>query len=403
MQPLLTQLLNLPGIEVENYTDCEGQLILEVEAMTTQATCPRCQQVSSHLHQNHWYLARDLSISGRTVFLKVNRRQFKCITCGKPFSETLDFIGNRRKQTNRFAETIVQQVLHSDIHNVAIQNDLTDEEVWSMVQYISKKKLRIDLSCLKRLGVDEIALRKGQGDYIVVLVDLDRRVPIGFAESRKQEDVRKVLEGWGEAVLEQIVEVSIDLSGNYKGLVHKLLPNAQVIADRFHVMKLVNQDLDAARKAIQKANQERVEGVEKARIAAVLKRSKYALLKAEEDLTEKQRAKLEEIRETLPSLAQMHQQKEGFREIFEKAKDWNEGTFQLLDWLAEAQANFQDSVGTICRWFGEVTGYFENRTTSGAVEGINNKLKLIKRSGYGFRNFDNFQLRCLICWHLAIS
>jgi transposase len=139
MQPLLTQLLNLPGIEVENYTDFEEHLVLEVEAMTTQATCPRCQQVSAHPHQNHWYLARDLSISGRTVFLKINRRQFKCKTCDKPFSETLDFIGNRRKQTNRFAEAIVQQVIHSDIHNVAIQNDLTDEEVWSMVQYVSKK------------------------------------------------------------------------------------------------------------------------------------------------------------------------------------------------------------------------------------------------------------------------
>ena len=118
MQPLLTDLLNLPGIEVENYTDCGKELILEVEAMTTQATCPRCEQVSCHLHQNHWYLARDLSISGKTVFLKVNRRQFKCATCGKPFSETLDFIGHRRKQTDRFAELIVGQVLHSDIHNV---------------------------------------------------------------------------------------------------------------------------------------------------------------------------------------------------------------------------------------------------------------------------------------------
>jgi transposase len=74
------------------------------------------------------------------------------------------------------------------------------------------------VSSLKRLGIDEIALRKGQGDYIVVLVDLDRRVPLGFA-----------------------------LSGNYKGLVNKLLPNATVVADRFHVMKIVNQDLDAAR------------------------------------------------------------------------------------------------------------------------------------------------------------
>ncbi|MCH9055287.1 hypothetical protein L5220_05085 [Synechococcus sp. PCC 6716] len=134
-----------------------------------------------HLHQNHWYLVRDLSISGRTVFLKINRRQFKSRTCGKPFSETLDFIGNRRKQTDRFAQSIVQQVLHSNIHNVAISNGLTDEEVWSIVQYVSQKtprrsvkKLHVDVSSVKRLGIDEISLRKGQGDYIVVLVDLER-------------------------------------------------------------------------------------------------------------------------------------------------------------------------------------------------------------------------------------
>lgn len=259
------------------------------------------------------------------------------------------------------------------------------------------------MSSLKRLGIDEIALRKGQGDYIVVLVDLERKEPIGFAASRTQEDIKKVLEEWGEAVLNQIVEVSIDLSGNYKGLVHKLLPNADVVVDRFHVMRIVNQDLNAARKALRQANQEQTDEVEKSRIEAVLKQSKYALLKPEENLSEKQKAKLEEIRQVLPSLAQMHQQKEAFRAIFEQAEDWHDGTLQLLDWLAEAEEAFQKSVGTICRWFGEVTGYFDNRTTSGAVEGINNKLKLIKRSGYGFRNFDNFQLRCLICWHLAIG
>lgn len=244
-------------------------------------------------------------------------------------------------------------------------------------------------------------MRKGQGDYIVVLVDLDRRVPLGFAPSRKQEEVRNVLEGWGADVLNQIVEVSIDLSGNYKSLAHKLLPNATVVADRFHVMKIVNQDLDMARKALNKANDKTDDEVEKARIAAALKHSKYVLLKPEENLTEKQKIKLKEIREVLPPLAQMHQHKEAFRAIFVQAKDWGDGTFRLLDWLAQAQDAFQKSVGTICRWFGEVTVYFDNRTTSGGVEGINNKLKLIKRSGYGFRNFDNFQLRCLIYWHLA--
>jgi transposase len=73
------------------------------------------------------------------VLLKINRRQFKYQTCGKPFSETLDSIGNHRKQTDRFAQSIVQQVPHSDVHNVATQNDLIDEEVWSMVQHMIKK------------------------------------------------------------------------------------------------------------------------------------------------------------------------------------------------------------------------------------------------------------------------
>ena len=113
-------------------------MIIEVEAKTEEATGPRSRQESCHLDQNHWYLARDLSISQRQVFLKVNRRQFKCLSGGKPFSEELDFIGRRRKHTDRFAQAIVQQVLHSEPHNVALNNHLADEEE-SMVKYLRKK------------------------------------------------------------------------------------------------------------------------------------------------------------------------------------------------------------------------------------------------------------------------
>ena len=219
-----------------------------------------------------------------------------------------------------------------------------------------------------------------------------------MAEFRKQEDVKQVLEGWGTGVLEQIVEVSIDLSGNYKGLVNKILPNADIVADRFHVMKLVNQELNATRNAVIKGNVEN-QDAEKMRANAALKSSKYAVLKPEEKLTQLQQLKLSEVKAVSPLLASMHQQKEAFRAIFETAENWADGTLKLLDWLESAQEKFPRSVGTICRWFGEVIGYFENRTTSGAVEGINNKLKLRKRSGYGFIKFENFQLRCLICWH----
>ncbi|KRH95829.1 hypothetical protein ASL19_09660 [Cylindrospermopsis sp. CR12] len=64
---------------------------------------------------------------------------------------------------------------------------------------------------------------------------------------------------------------------------------------------------------------------------------------------------------------------------------------------------FPKTIGTMIRWFGEIVGYFNGRTTSGIVEGINNKLKLIKRLGYGFRNFNNFRLRSLLHWHLSIN
>ncbi|WP_420839104.1 transposase [Argonema antarcticum] len=76
-----------------------------------------------------------------------------------------------------------------------------------------------------------------------------------------------------------------------------------------------------------------------------------------------------------------------------------EGTLGLIDWLKKAEPYYRNSVATIKRWFPEVLGYFEKRTTNGIVEGINNKLKLLKRCGFGFRNFNNFEIRALLLWH----
>lgn len=141
MVPLLTELLGLPGIDVESYEETEEGLILCVEAHAEIATCPRCGNLSPYLHQNHGYLVRDLPISHyRKTWLRVNRRQFKCRSCGKPFSETLDFVGSRRQYTDRYAEMIVQQVIHSDTANVARHQGLSEDLVWSMVEYMSAKK-----------------------------------------------------------------------------------------------------------------------------------------------------------------------------------------------------------------------------------------------------------------------
>ena len=138
MQLLLTQLLGLEGIEVETYEERGNRFILEV-ANSESATCPRCGRESHDLHQNHRHLVRDLALSEHQTWLRVNRRQFKCDECGKPFSEELNFVGKRRSYTNRLARQVVKQVLHSDVANVARHHDLSEDVVWSMVEYLSEK------------------------------------------------------------------------------------------------------------------------------------------------------------------------------------------------------------------------------------------------------------------------
>ena len=100
----------------------------------------------------------------------------------------------------------------------------------------------------------------------------------------------------------------------------------------------------------------------------------------------------------MPELGKMHSLKEQLRDIYDRLDKDANPTLILIDWLKQAKKYFPKSVSTILRWFSEVVGYFESGTTQGTVSGINNRLKLIKRKGYGFRNFENFRWRSLLDW-----
>ena len=404
---VLTELLNIQGIKVTKMNQLPGiGIILQVESIHKESYCHHCGTKSNRLHQNHRYVVKDLSWGEKPVFLEINRRQFKCKKCGKPFSEKLDFVNNRRTYTKRLANTIIKSVLSSDIQSVAKQGVVTTEEIERMLSDASRE-LSSQPSGLKKLGIDEIALIKGQGNYCAVLIDLETSKLITIVPVRTQAEIEPVLNSWGSQVLEQIEEVSIDLWKGYKTLVKKLMPNVQVVADRFHVMVQVNQELDTQRKReirqvidLNKTSKLSKKAAEYQEILEGINDSKYSLLKNEENLNEKQTIKLREVKKVCPNLAEMHKLKEKFRQIFENTKtNWLRALLRIGIWQKRAQQYFPDTVKTITNWFDEIIAYFDNRTTSGIVEGINNKLKLIKRSAYGFRNFENYKNRCLLTWH----
>ena len=180
----------------------------------------------------------------------------------------------------------MSELLESDLKNVAQRNGVSEQEIETMLKEWGKELSGQKPSGLKKLGIDEIVLVKGQKNYCVVLVDIDKKMIVGMFKNLTQVELEKYLEAWGQEVLEQIEEVSIDMWKPYKNVSEALMPQAEVVADRFHVMKQVNEDLDGARKKIKKAAVALKNNSKKARILSGLKKSKYVLLKNEAHLTE---------------------------------------------------------------------------------------------------------------------
>ncbi|WP_272819300.1 ISL3 family transposase, partial [Scytonema hofmannii] len=249
--------------------------------------------------------------------------------CKKPFSEELDFVSRKRTYTKRLAQKIIQDVLENDIHSVASKGIVTTEEIERMLKDASTGLSSSKHDGLKRLGIDEIALVKGHGNYCAVLTDLDTSKPITILHGRTQEVIREILIEWGNDVLDKIEEVSIDLWQGYKSLVKELMPHAQVVADRFHVMVQINKELDTQRKreksqiesVIKKAESPQ-DKADSEKILQGLTKSKYILLKNEEDLNQVQQEKLIEVKQVSPSLKIMHELKEEIRQIFETISNW---------------------------------------------------------------------------------
>ncbi len=241
------------------------------------------------------------------------------------------------------------------------------------------------------------------------MVDLEKRKPIALLEKRNKPVIAQYLLFLGSEILNQIEEVSIDLWKPYKTVVQELIPNAQIvlkdtashIADRFHVMSQINKELDDRRKLEKRQAEKLKNKQEKEQKLQGITKSKYPLLKKKEKLNDDEKEKLKELGKVFPELIAVYEAKEKLRDIFDSQITSDEAFWQLVEWTESFYKYFPNSCQTIKRWIDEIVAYFDQRTTQGAVEGINQKIKLIKRRAYGLSNFDNFRRRVLLNWHFC--
>jgi transposase len=398
----ITKVINFEGVKVTNYEFiAEEIIVIELQNIEKKALCPPWGKSTDKIHQNHQYRVRDISLSDYQVFLPVNRRQFRCLKCHKVSSEELSFVRKRRTYTIRLGQKVLQEVLETNVENAAQRNGMTPAEIETLLKEMEEELLKEKPKNLKKLGIDEITHLKGGKNYAAVLVDIESRKPIALLEKRNKEVIAKYLTSLGSEVLNQIEEVSIDLWKPYKSIIEEMLPNAQIVADRFHVMKQINEELDNKRKAEKRRVTKIKNSQKKKKKLPGLTHSKYPLLKAKENLNEEEKSQIEEVKKVSPELGKMYQIKEAIREIFESQITRDEAFDKFLEWTETAYQYFPKSCDTIRRWIDEILAYFDQRTTQGVVEGINQKIKLIKRKAYGLSNFDNFRRRVLLNWYFS--
>jgi len=393
MYEIITHILNIPNYEVVNNETNNEQITLDIQSNINGAKCPRCQTYSSELHENHPRTVRDLPISGKACYLSFTRRRFFCSKCRNPFSEPLSFVKEYRDYTNRYQTYIFHQVRENNITAVIRLENLTYEQVESIFLTEARSYIPANpFANLRRLGIDEISLHKGKQDFVLILSNLDTSEIVDVIEKRTKEKLRSRLEQLTSVELNQIIEVAIDMWEPYADICRELLVNAVITVDRFHVAKAINTELKDLKNKEQKQHPEE--------LREALKGSHYALLKNEDNLTDNQQEILQKVYETSPILRMGHRLKECLYHIFESHSTKEKAIQRIQKWVAIAERHslFPDFRKTLLSWLDNITNYFLRRTTSGVVEGINNKVKLIKRRAFGFRNFEHFRLRVIVAF-----
>ena len=383
---MFSQILGINGFQVIDIEANDTELYLSLESESERSQCPWCGCISFQIRYRYPRVVRDLPISGKACYLEVEKRSFDCPACHKTFAESLEWVEPKRDYTTRYETYIFQHVRQTTATYVAEREGLTDKVVTRIFLRQAQKCLPAEpFKDVVRLGIDEIAERKGRNAYDLVLYNLDTGKPIDVLDNRTQAELMTYLDQLPLEITRDIEEVCIDMWRPYATAIAEKLPHAKLVTDRFHVMKAVNQDLNTLKKTL------------KQDLPDDAKACHYPLLKNEADLTETQQEILDKVYEASPQLKEAHQLKEAFRELFDTDYTVEQGTLELQRWIdkAEHAQLFSDAVNTIKNWFESIVNYFIQRTTNGPAEGVNNKIKVIKRMAYGFRNFAHFRLRIL--------
>jgi len=182
----LEQLLGLPELEITSVEIEERRMTIHCGSLFGEVLCPSCLKPTKEVRRIYHRRIRDLSITGREVYLDLEVRQFYCIECDRYFSERFSFVDAHRSYTRRYEDYLYVRCQGMTLRQVSLQENLLWDVVDDIFTRKANKAIRISTQ-VRWFGIDEISLRKGHCAYACVLVDLERACGIDLLPQRTAE------------------------------------------------------------------------------------------------------------------------------------------------------------------------------------------------------------------------
>lgn len=252
---------------------------------------------------------------------------------------------------------------------------------------------------MKVLCLDEIAVKKGHGQYKLVISAPELGIVLDLLNERRQETLEAWFEARGEAWCDQVEVCCADMWDAYHQAAQAKLRHARQVVDRFPLMKNLTDALTSARRTLQKQADEAT----KARLKGI----RWLLVKHREKLSAEECQTLDAALTASPALKTCYELKEAFRTWFNETTERTTAEHQLAEWIAKASATGVKALitftGTLHNWRERILNYFDGRFSNGFAEGVNLKIKLLARRAFGFRNFDRFRLLVLVAFTPRVS
>ena len=387
--------LDIPNVTVLAVRmNRRGDYIITVESTLTSTVCRICGREITQFHSyGKWIQLRHLSILGHHVYIRLRPKRYECPYCSKKTTtQKLDWYETNSPHTKAYDEHLMLQLISSTVEDVSRKEDVGYDAVEGAINRCIHATVNWDeFDELQIIGIDEIALTKGRRNFVALITtqQADGHVTVlAVLSDRKKETIRQFLETIPKRLRRTMETTCTDMWEGYVNAVKDFAAahpevSLEVVVDRYHVAKNYRDCVDKVRKRECRRLKKKLSASEYEKIKGVM----WIVRKNNRDLTADERKKLRLVFAYSPELKLAYTFREELTAIFELQLTKEEARVRLNKWTHKirrcALDCFDEFLTTLDNWLDEIVNYFVNRLSSGFVEGLNNKVKTIKRRCYG--------------------